>query len=122
MPIPSPPEQIRFLQQVQRLLSDGLFVASYKFALLRSLADLAVLKGDDSGDELELEVDDIAEVFVELYWRQTRPFFGPGSTAGQILSQNTDKQAAVIQRIAIAHANTRGSISSLKSVNVKWTQ
>ena len=53
MSIPSPQEQIEFLQKVQRLLSEGLSVASYKFALLRSLADLAVLKGDDSGAEIE---------------------------------------------------------------------
>jgi hypothetical protein len=31
------------------LLAEGLFVASYKFALIHALADLAVLKGDDSG-------------------------------------------------------------------------
>ena len=47
MPVPSPQEQVEFLQNVQRLLTDGLFVASYKFALLRALADLAVLKPVD---------------------------------------------------------------------------
>ena len=37
-------------------------MASYKFALLRSLADLAVLKGDDSGSEMEISVNNIAKV------------------------------------------------------------
>ncbi len=42
-----------FCANMQRLLSEGLFVASYKFALVHALDDLAVLKGDDSGDPLE---------------------------------------------------------------------
>ena len=49
------PEQVQFLRNVQRLLAEGLFVASYKFALVHALADLAVLKGDDSGAPLELD-------------------------------------------------------------------
>jgi hypothetical protein len=39
---PTSDEQIRFLVNLQRLLDEGLFVASYKFALLLSLADLSV--------------------------------------------------------------------------------
>src|ERR1019366_8193227 len=104
MAVPSPQEQIEFLQKVQRLLSEGLFVASYKFALLRALADLAVLKGDDTGNELELSVKEIAEVFVDLYWRQTRPFCGPGQPEGQVLQQNSGKQAAIVRRIANVQA------------------
>jgi hypothetical protein len=43
---PPPDRQIRFLVNLQRLLNEGLFVASYKFALLLSLADLSIAKGD----------------------------------------------------------------------------
>ena len=39
---------------LQRILSEGNFVATYKYALLQALADLAVLKGDDSGAPLPL--------------------------------------------------------------------
>ena len=39
---PSAEAQIRFLQSVERVLEEGLFTASYKYALLLSLADLAV--------------------------------------------------------------------------------
>jgi hypothetical protein len=42
--VPTPEEQVQFLRNVQRLLAEGLFVASYKFALVRALADLAVPK------------------------------------------------------------------------------
>lgn len=120
MPAPTPQEQIEFLQKVQRLLSEGLFVASYKFALLRSLADLAVLKGDDSGGELELTVAEIAEVFVELYWRQTRPFCGAGQPAGQVLRQNTGQQAAIVRRIAAMQAQVRGSLPLLRAQRTQW--
>ena len=47
IPPPDAAFQVRFLQQVQRILAEGSFVATYKFALLHALADLAVLKGDD---------------------------------------------------------------------------
>ena len=48
-PLPTPEEQVQFLRDVQRLLAEGLVTSSYKFALSRALADLAVLKGQDSG-------------------------------------------------------------------------
>lgn len=120
MPVPTPQEQIAFLRNVQRLLSEGLFVASYKFALLRALADLAVLKGNDSGDELDLTAAEIAEIFVELYWRQTRPFFGPGQPNGQVLRQNTGQQAAIVRHIGRVQAQVRGSLPLLKSQRGEW--
>lgn len=119
-PVPSPEEQVLFLQRVQRLLSEGLFVASYKFALLKSLADLAVLKGDDSGKELELSVEEIAKVFVELYWRQTRPVFATGGLRGSVLRQNTGEQAAIITAIASAQAECRGSLPRLQQDSARW--
>jgi hypothetical protein len=35
---------------IQRLLDEGLFTASYKFALLLALAVLSIEQGDDSGE------------------------------------------------------------------------
>jgi hypothetical protein len=122
MSVPSPQEQIEFLQKVQRLLSEGLFVASYKFALLRSLADLAVLKGDDSGSELEISIKDIAKVFIDLYWRQTRPFCASGNPQGQVLRQNTGQQAAVIQNIAMVQAEYRGTLPLLQHDLIRWSR
>ena len=51
---PSPDVQLVFLSKLQRLFAEGDFTATYKFALLISLADLAVELGDDSGEALEL--------------------------------------------------------------------
>jgi hypothetical protein len=107
---PSPEQQVLFLRNVQRLLNEGQFVASYKFALLHALADLAVLKGDDSGVPLDLETRDIAEAFTELYWIQCRPFELPGEKEPLILQQNTGKQAAVIQAIVEAQREHSGSL------------
>ena len=47
--------------QIQRLLDEGLFVATYKFALLQSLADIAIEQGDDSEASLAVSTDAIAE-------------------------------------------------------------
>jgi hypothetical protein len=100
-PTPTPEQQVRFLRDLQRLLAEGLFVASYKFALVRALADLAVLQGDDTGAPLEIDTRDIAAKFVELYWRQARPFPGGGAApTGVILRQNTGRQAAILAQVA----------------------
>ena len=97
---PAPPAefQVAFLQKVQRILAEGSFVATYKFALLHALADLAVLRGDRGGGEVRLSTFEIAEKFAELYWRQTVPFPGARGAADP-LRQNTGRQAAVVQRI-----------------------
>ena len=42
--IPTAEERLRFLQDVQRLIDEGLYSATYKFALLSALTDLAVAK------------------------------------------------------------------------------
>ena len=51
---PLPEAQLVFLSKLQRLFAEGDFTATYKFALLIALADLAVELGDDSGEALEL--------------------------------------------------------------------
>lgn len=107
-PAPSSDEQVLFLRNVQRLLAEGQFTASYKFALLRALADLAVLHGDDTGAPLDLDTRAIAVRFVELYWRQCRPF-PTGADAPLVLRQNTGKQAAIVA--VIAGAQQRAGMS-----------
>lgn len=64
---PSPENQIQFLVNVQRLPDEGLFEASYKFALLLSLADVSIDKGDDSGEALTLSSHEIAEKVIRYY-------------------------------------------------------
>src|SRR5262249_59768874 len=120
--IPTPEEQVQFLRNIQRLLAEGSFVASYKFALLHALADLAVVKGADTGAALDLDTKDIAAKFVELYWRQCRPFQVAGATAGLILQQNTGKQASIISQIVESQNKCGASLFRLRQVAPKrWS-
>ncbi len=70
----SPKFQVAFLTNLQRLLSEGSFVATYKSALLLALADISVENGDDVGSALEITTQQIAEKFLTYYWRQSSPF------------------------------------------------
>jgi len=72
----SPEDQVQFLLRIQRLLREGQFTATYKYALLMALADLSVELGNDSGDALDIDADKLAEKFIAYYWRQTVPFRG----------------------------------------------
>jgi 5-methylcytosine-specific restriction endonuclease McrA len=121
-PIPTPEEQVQFLRNIQRLLGEGLFVASYKFALIHALADLAVLKGEDTGAPLELDTRDIATKFVELYWRQARPFQVGREMSGLVLQQNTGKQAAIISQIIASQRACGGSLFRFKqAASDRWS-
>jgi 5-methylcytosine-specific restriction endonuclease McrA len=98
---PSPEQQLAFLTKLQRLYAEGDFTATYKFALLIALADLAVELGDDSGAELPIRLQQIAGRFIQLYWRSAAPYSHaePGEAPG-VLVQNLGRQAAVVGLIA----------------------
>ena len=100
LPPPSAENQLTFLSKLQRLFAEGDFSATYKFALLISLSELAVELGADDGDELILSTKQIGERFVQLYWRHASPY-GIGRTDAKpgILVQNTGRQAAVVSAI-----------------------
>jgi 5-methylcytosine-specific restriction endonuclease McrA len=116
--IPTADEQIAFLQNVQRLLGEGLFTATYKYALLQSLADLAVLGGDDTGETLVLTTREIAEAMIRLYWRQAAPF--PGGGGEHVLRQSTHRQAEIISHIATTRAEMATTLSNLQSRKATW--
>jgi 5-methylcytosine-specific restriction endonuclease McrA len=99
-PPPSPEAQLAFLIKLQRLFAEGDFTATYKFALLISLADLAIEHGRDEGDVLRLATSSVAAKFIELYWQQTAPYSNgrSGLTPG-VLAQNKGAQAAIVNAI-----------------------
>ena len=109
--LPSPGQQVKFLQNIQRLLSEGQFTATYKFALLHALADICVERGCSDGLALEIETREISEKFIQLYWRQAQPFASARSSAG-VLRQNTHRPAADPRRIA-APLHQYGPLDSL---------
>jgi hypothetical protein len=100
---PTSDEQIRFLVNLQRLLDEGSFVASYKFALLIALADLSIERGDDSGAPLSLTTAEIAEQFITYYWRQAVPY--PSPTEARVLQQNTGQQAKIVSLVRDVRAS-----------------
>jgi hypothetical protein len=122
-PSPTPDEQVTFLRNIQRLLAEGQFVASYKFALIHALADLAVLNGDDSGAPLEIDTKQIAAKFVELYWQQSRPFpVASEKNTCLILQQNTGAQAAIVSQIVEAQREYGGSLFRFKQLaSDRWS-
>lgn len=110
---PSSDQHLAFLVKLQRLLSEGDFTATYKFALLMALADISVERGHDDLRPLDIPMRDIAEKFIDYYWQQTMPYGSvasktnavniaegqvPNSNAG-VLSQNMGTTAKVVSDI-----------------------
>jgi 5-methylcytosine-specific restriction endonuclease McrA len=96
---PSAQEQLDFLTKIQRLFNESDFSSTYKYALLISLADLAIELGKDDDSPLELSNRQIAERFIELYWQQTTPYKTSRTNESSILFQNNGSQAAIIEAI-----------------------
>jgi hypothetical protein len=119
---PSAEDQVRFLSNLQRLLAEGQFVATYKYALLLALADLAVEQGDDTDATLKIPTALIAEKFIHYYWRQTVPYVprqGSGSTA-RILRQNTARQAEVVSRLENMRDRVGQSLVVVQQDQRRW--
>lgn len=91
----TPEFQLEFLSKVQRLFAEGDFTATYKFALLISLSDLAVERGTDSNETLVLPHQSIGLKFIQIYWQQSAPFSGH-----DVLVQNLGTQASVVTAIS----------------------
>jgi 5-methylcytosine-specific restriction endonuclease McrA len=109
-PPPSPEAQLAFLAKLQRLFAEGDFTATYKFALLISLADLAVEHGHDDGEPLALTNRAIAGKFIELYWQHAAPYSADhaGAQPG-VLVQNGGTQAAVVSAIVAFRRTNRAA-------------
>jgi hypothetical protein len=86
--------QLEFLGKLQRILNEGLFVASYKYALILAIAELSVEKSDREDGSLHLPLDEIADRFVALYWRQAAPFGG-----GTFLHHATGNEASAVKKV-----------------------
>lgn len=96
--IPTAHEQLEFLQKIQLILEAGDFTSTYKFALLLSLSNLSIRKGDDTPNPLTLSYEEIAEQFIEQYWKQSLPFEYIDKD-NFVLQQNTGSQIVIIQAI-----------------------
>lgn len=118
MPPPTPSDQVKFLTDLQRLLAEGLFTATYKYALLAALADLSVEHGDDSGDCLVLSSFSIAEKLTEYYWRHATPY-AAGNQA-HVLRQSSGSQARVLLLVAQARERYGNSLAGMMRQTDAW--
>ena len=121
MPLPTAEYQLKFITDIQRILDEGSFVATYKFALIMSLADYAVEFGKDTFDPMRLTTRDIAEGFVDYYWRQCVPY-AHGINVGDvaILKQAAGNQPVIMTRIIKLHAQFNGSLASARRDHNTW--
>lgn len=105
VPPPTAEAQLTFLSKLQRLFAEGDFTATYKHALLIALADLAVEVGANDGSEMPLSIRQVAERFIQLYWRQSVPY-GAGRVGAVpgVLVQNNGAQAAVVSAVSAFRA------------------
>ena len=113
----SPEKQIGFLTNLQRLLGEGSFVSTYKYALLMALADIAVERGADDDSELPITTSLIAEKFIQYYWRQSTPYL-----SSRVLQQNTGRQAGIINLVHTVHNKFEGSLTEARHDQRQWNQ
>jgi 5-methylcytosine-specific restriction endonuclease McrA len=109
-----PEAAIQFLRQFQELLAEGGFVATYKFALLQALADLSVEQQPATDGSLRLHMEQVAEKFIEYYWKQAKPF------RDEVLRQNTKGQAEIVSLISAYRMQTDGRLAGLRIREKDW--
>ncbi len=118
---PTAEQQVRFLLNMQRLLEEGNFVATYKHALLLSIADSCVELGNDSGDRLRLTTDQLAEKVISYYWRQAVPYRSLDHThIFAVIKQTTGTQAAILSVVRKAREEHGSSLNQLRNNLATW--
>ena len=113
--------QLDILRRLQRILEEGGFVATYKLALLQSLADLSIEHAPRHDGALTLSISEIAAKVTSYYWRQTAPFAeGQGNLDAGILRQNTGRQASIVTVVAMARSTCGGNLAECRSDPKAW--
>ena len=114
LPEPSTEDQLRFLQRVTRILDEGRFTTTYKFAMLIALTNVAVRRGHDDGSALSITLDELAREFIDLHWGMAKPF--PGTDGGLLaFSTQRSRQAAVISQISRHAGPSRATHARLRA-------
>jgi 5-methylcytosine-specific restriction endonuclease McrA len=112
--------QIEFLQKIQTLFEDSSFSATYKYALLITLTNLAIELGNDKEKELTIPSNRIATRFSELYWPQIKEY-SSGKNVG-VLNQNNGTQAKIISILLdVQRATGLESFSDVTAHSI-WTR
>lgn len=137
MSAPSDQRQIEILLKVQRLLEEGSFTSTYKFALVQALVELAVETGNDDDQELVVSSRAIAERFIASYWPQVRPYVrgaltdaqsdrvaevaeAPPVHATERLRQGTQQDDAIPREVEALAKQFDGSLSRARCAGPRW--
>jgi hypothetical protein len=112
-PAPTAESQLDFLVRIERLLAHGRKTTTYKFALVIALTNIAVEQGDDTGDALKVDLDDVARQFLSLYWNMARPY----PALARVLEQSTNS-ARPAKMISLLMEEARLSESSYRRLRV----
>jgi SOS-response transcriptional repressor LexA len=108
-------QQLDFIAYIQRMLVEGDFSATYKFALLHALADVCVeqpLQSEQS--ELVIELPTLADKLITLYWHHAMPFSSEHTDETALLLQNTGAQSKVISVLFECQQNNIRNLRQLK--------
>ncbi|MDN3652346.1 HNH endonuclease [Thalassotalea ponticola] len=95
--------QIDFISYLQRLLQEGTFTSTYKFAFLHALADICIEKEIPDNGRLVISFAEIVDKLIVLYWQHAMPFNEELPTGA--LLQSTDNQAKIITDITELQQN-----------------
>jgi len=108
-------QQLDFIAYIQRMLVEGDFSATYKFALLHALADVCVEQPMMyEASELNIDLAKLAEKLIELYWHHAVPFSSAHSGESALLKQNSGAQSKVIAVLYECQQNNIRSLRQLK--------
>ena len=108
-------QQLDFIAYIQRMLVEGDFSATYKFALLHAIADVCVeqpLLSEQS--ELVIELPTLADKLITLYWHHAMPFSSEHTGESALLKQNTGAQSKVISVLFECQQNNIRNYRQLK--------
>lgn len=103
-----PHDIVEFAERVLALIDQGGFTSTYKFAVLIALLDLCAEGADKHGAPPDaVTTQQVANAVIRLYWHQTSPY-GQG---GQVLEQNTGKEATILRLVREFRAATTPPLS-----------
>jgi hypothetical protein len=114
-----PANQVEFLRKLQRLLDEGSFVATYKFALLHAIADICVEKPVVAADPVRISIGELAVKVIGYYWQQVLPY-KPNGARGGILAQNSGRQAAILQKLRDAQGTYGSNVITAARDRRNW--
>lgn len=97
-----PTDPLTLGQQLVAVLEGGHRTATYKLAVMVALLDLAVESvPDDPGAAVSIDLDDLTERVMALYWTQLRPL---DEKSHVILRQSNDGRGVVFSQLTALRA------------------